>query len=92
MEIISSVGKQVFKNNFIKTIKTYLNLLYFYKIIKKFDDDVEIFFQPFLNGDRPDIILLKRGIGATIIEVKDWDLRNYKIYLILFYFNSINLR
>lgn len=48
-------------------------------LIKKFDDDVEIFFQPFLNGDRPDIILLKRGIGATIIEVKDWDLKNYKI-------------
>ncbi|MCT7535859.1 WYL domain-containing protein [Aliarcobacter cryaerophilus] len=48
-------------------------------LIKKFDDDVEIFFQPFLNGDRPDIVLLKRGIGATIIEVKDWDLKNYKI-------------
>ena len=48
-------------------------------LIKKFNDDVEIFFQPFLNGDRPDIILLKKGVGATIIEVKDWDLKNYKI-------------
>lgn len=48
-------------------------------LIKKFDDNIEIFFQPFLNGDRPDIILLRKGIGATIIEIKDWNLKNYKI-------------
>ncbi len=38
---------------------------------EKFPDDVEVYFQPFLNGDMPDIILLKKGVGATIIEVKD---------------------
>lgn len=48
-------------------------------LIKNLDDTIEIYFQPFLNGDRPDIILLQKGIGATIIEVKDWDLNSYKV-------------
>ena len=46
---------------------------------EKFPDDVEVYFQPFLNGDMPDIILLKKGVGATIIEVKDWHLDSYRI-------------
>ncbi len=46
---------------------------------EKFPDDVEVYFQPFLNGDMPDIILLKKGVGATIIEVKDWELESYRI-------------
>jgi len=41
------------------------------------DDDVEIYFQPFLNGDKPDVILLQRYAGITIIEVKDWNLDHY---------------
>ncbi len=36
-----------------------------------------IYFQPFFNGDMPDIILMERGIGVAIIEVKDWDLSSY---------------
>ncbi|WP_262967270.1 nuclease-related domain-containing protein [Methylobacter psychrophilus] len=48
-------------------------------LIDSMDDDVEIFFQPFLNGDRPDIILIKKDSGVVIIEVKDWDLKAYKI-------------
>jgi len=48
-------------------------------LLSNFSDDIEIYFQPFLNGDRPDIILLQKGIGATIIEVKDWNLNNYFI-------------
>ncbi len=46
-------------------------------LLNNFSDDVEIYFQPFLNGDRPDIVLLQKGIGVTIIEVKDWDLNSY---------------
>ncbi len=46
---------------------------------KNFDDDVEIFFQPFLNSDRPDFILLKKNIGVIIIEVKDWNSSSYYI-------------
>jgi len=48
-------------------------------LIDSMDDDVEIFFQPFLNGDRPDIILIKKDSGVAIIEVKDWNLKAYKI-------------
>lgn len=41
------------------------------------DDSFEIFSQPFLNGDRPDIIIVRKNSGVIIIEVKDWDLRHY---------------
>jgi hypothetical protein len=42
-----------------------------------FDESYEVFFQPFLNGDRPDIILMRKGHGVMIIEVKDWNLKHY---------------
>ena len=42
-------------------------------------DDWEIYFQPFLNGDKPDIVLLRKDYGALIIEVKDWELEKYSI-------------
>lgn len=48
-------------------------------LIQNLHKDIEIFYQPFLDGDRPDIVLIQRGIGATIIEVKDWDLKKYNI-------------
>lgn len=40
-------------------------------------DDWEVYVQPFLNGSRPDIIILNPNIGVMIVEVKDWDLMNY---------------
>ena len=43
------------------------------------DDSYDIFFQPFLNGDKPDIIIVKKRGGILIIEVKDWILSNYII-------------
>jgi len=44
---------------------------------KHLDDNYEIFYQPYLNGDRPDIVIMKEHSGVMIIEVKDWKLRNY---------------
>ena len=41
------------------------------------DDTYEVYFQPFLNGDNPDIVIMRRGSGVMIIEVKDWHLTNY---------------
>ena len=41
------------------------------------DDKYEIYFRPFINGDNPDIILMRENSGVLIIEVKDWDLNNY---------------
>lgn len=43
------------------------------------NDQYLIFYEPFLNGSRPDIIILKKGGGAVIIEVKDWNLDCYHI-------------
>ena len=52
-------------------------LLYFLNSL--LDDSYEVFFQPFLNGDNPDIIILRENSGVMIIEVKDWDLENYEL-------------
>jgi hypothetical protein len=41
------------------------------------DDSFEVFFNSFLNGDRPDVIIMRKGYGVMIIEVKDWDLKHY---------------
>ena len=46
---------------------------------KNLPENIEIYFQPFLNGDMPDIILLQKDVGVTIIEVKDWNLSLYNI-------------
>lgn len=52
-------------------------LLYFLNSV--LDDTYEIYFQPFLNGDNPDVIVLREGSGVMIIEVKDWDLDSYQL-------------
>lgn len=43
------------------------------------DDAYEVYFNPYLDGDRPDLIVLKPGCGALIIEVKDWNLDHYQV-------------
>lgn len=43
------------------------------------DDSFEVYFNPFLNGDRPDVVIMRREGGVMIIEVKDWDLDLYKL-------------
>lgn len=40
-------------------------------------DQWEIYVQPYLNGDRPDIVILHPKVGIQIFEVKDWQLQNY---------------
>lgn len=45
----------------------------------KFGDEVEVYFQPCFNGDRPDIVLMSPGKGVIVIEVKDWNLDLYSI-------------
>ncbi|MBU0697764.1 MAG: NERD domain-containing protein/DEAD/DEAH box helicase [Bacteroidetes bacterium] len=51
------------------------HLLHF--LLNSLDDSYEIYFQPYLNGDKPDIILMRKGSGVLIIEVKDWRLEHY---------------
>lgn len=43
------------------------------------DAPYEIFFNPYLDGDRPDIIILKEYVAAFIIEIKDWNLSSYRV-------------
>jgi hypothetical protein len=60
-----------------KPTKGEWHLLNFLK--NNLDDTYEVYFQPFINGDRPDVILMHPHSGVMIIEVKDWNLKNYRI-------------
>lgn len=66
---------EVIKSGRLKPEPGELFLLQFFS--DNFDESYEVFFQPFLNGDRPDIILMRQGYGVMIIEVKDWRLNHY---------------
>lgn len=46
-------------------------------LLRHLDDSYEIYVQPFLNGDRPDIVVVRPDAGVLVIEVKDWHLRHY---------------
>lgn len=43
------------------------------------DDSYEVYFNPYLNGDRPDVIIMREGNGVMVIEVKDWNLDNFAL-------------
>jgi KaiC/GvpD/RAD55 family RecA-like ATPase len=40
-------------------------------------EEWEIFVQPYLNGDRPDIVIGNQNVGIIVYEVKDWNLELY---------------
>lgn len=48
-------------------------------LINSLDDSFEIYFNPYMNGDRPDIIIMRKGYGVLIIEVKDYNLDSYTL-------------
>ncbi|SNV31980.1 DNA-dependent helicase II [Chryseobacterium taklimakanense] len=54
-----------------------LHLLYFLR--DNLDDSYDVFFNPYMNGDRPDVVVMKKGQGMLIIEVKDYVLKHYDI-------------
>lgn len=43
------------------------------------DSSYDIFFQPYIDCDRPDIVIMKKNCGIFIIEVKDWNLASYHV-------------
>uniref|UniRef100_UPI00404766CE AAA family ATPase n=1 Tax=Rheinheimera sp. TaxID=1869214 RepID=UPI00404766CE len=61
----------------VKPTEGELHLLNY--LVEELDDSFEVFFNPFLDGDRPDFIILKRHVVIFVIEVKDYDLDNYSI-------------
>lgn len=42
-------------------------------------DHDEIYFEPFINGDKPDVVVVRPAVSVLIIEVKDWYLPSYQI-------------
>jgi len=64
----------------IKTLKQSLTEgeLYFAKYLDKYlPSEWEIYIQPYLNGDRPYVVILHPKVGLMIFEVKDWNLDIY---------------
>lgn len=43
------------------------------------DDSFEVYFNPYMNGDRPDIVIVRKRHGVLIVEVKDWNLDAYRL-------------
>jgi hypothetical protein len=74
---IISPGFENIDNLIVKPTEGEYTLLRF--LFDNLDDTYEIYFQPWLNGDNPDIVLLKKNCGVIIIEVKDWLLNNFTI-------------
>lgn len=61
-------------------VKPEIGELYLLNFLKNnLDNRFEIFFNPFLNGDRPDVIIMKENQGVLIIEVKDYVLDSYEL-------------
>jgi hypothetical protein len=54
-----------------------LHLLKF--LDQELDSSFEIYFNPYMNGDRPDIVIMRKGFGVMVIEVKDYNLDLYKL-------------
>lgn len=61
----------------VKPTEGELALLTFLK--NTLDDTFEVYFNPFLNGDRPDVLIMRKDYGVMVIEVKDWNLSNFQL-------------
>lgn len=43
------------------------------------DDSFEVYVKPYLNGDRPDVIVMRKGYGIMIIQVNEWEINDDRI-------------
>ncbi|MRM95637.1 hypothetical protein D1Z98_12110 [Riemerella anatipestifer] len=64
--IIPSIEK--IKNFSVQPEEGELYLLNFLE--RELDNSFEVYFNPYMNGDRPDIVLMKKGQGVLIIETR----------------------
>jgi len=48
-------------------------------LASELDDAYKIYFNPYLDGDRPDVVIVKENVGIFLIEVKDWELKHYSL-------------
>ena len=49
------------------------------EVLKNLSDEYEVYYQPYINGYNPDIIIVRKDYGALILEVKDWSLGYYHV-------------
>ena len=50
------------------TVKPQEGELYLLEFLDRvLDDTFEVYFNPYMNGDRPDVIIIKEGQGVMII-------------------------
>jgi hypothetical protein len=49
------------------------------ELVNKFDDSYELFYKPFLNGDIPTFVLVKKSYGMFIFEVFTDNIFDYEI-------------
>ncbi len=49
------------------------------EVLKELPGDYEVYYQPYINGHNPDIVILRKDYGVLVIEVKDWNLESYNI-------------
>jgi hypothetical protein len=66
---------EVIKRQKVKPTEGEWRLLKF--LMDSLDNTYEIYFQPYLNGDNPDLAIMRKGSGVLLIEVKDWNLSQY---------------
>ena len=52
---------------------------YLLNFLKYLDNSFEVFFNQHINGDKPDIVIMRKDHGIMIITVKDYVLSNYKL-------------
>ena len=74
-KIIPDIEKAILSRQKVEQGELYL--LNYLK--EEFDPEAEVYFQPCFNGERPDVVIIKEGVGVIIIEVKDWDLSCYRV-------------
>lgn len=41
----------------------------FLRHLSNFDNSLEVYYHPYLNEDKPDIVLMRKGYGAVIVEI-----------------------
>lgn len=65
------------KNKKIKITEGEKILLEF--LNRELNDDYEVYFKPNINGDKPQIVIVREKYGIIILGVKDWELQDYYI-------------
>ncbi len=54
------------KMNLMEGERVVLNFLW-----KHLASDYEVYYRPFINGDNPDIVIMRRKYGVVLIEICD---------------------